>query len=146
MTTLRYMTSPLSIRFEAGLLERLRRRAQGTPGATPSGLAQRLVDEGLRMADHPGIVFKDGPSGRRAAVAYGPDVWEVVKALREIDERGEAAVAAAAELLTLSEAKVRSAMRYYAAFQSDIDAEIAEADRASIDAEAAWLVERQLLA
>ena len=26
------------------------------------------------MAEHPGIVFKDGPSGRRAALAFGPDV------------------------------------------------------------------------
>ena len=60
------MSAPLSIRFDTKLLERLRRRSQATPGSTPSGLAQRLVDEGLRMAEHPGIVFKDGPSGRRA--------------------------------------------------------------------------------
>jgi hypothetical protein len=30
------------------------------------------------MMAHPGIVFKDGPSGRRAALAFGPDVWEDV--------------------------------------------------------------------
>ncbi len=41
-----------------------------------------------RMADHPGVIFKDGPTGRRSALAYGPDVWEVIKFLREIDERG----------------------------------------------------------
>src|SRR5262245_15755051 len=69
LAILRYVSTPLSIRFDPGLLERLRRRAQSSPGATPSGLAQRLVDEGLRMADHPGVVFKDGPSGRRAALA-----------------------------------------------------------------------------
>jgi hypothetical protein len=140
------MSSPLSIRFDRRLLERLRRRAQSSPGATPSGLAQRLVDEGLRMADHPGVIFKDGPSGRRAALAFAPDVWEVVKVLREIDERGEQAVAAAGEVLALPEAKVRVAMHYYGAYPEEIDAEIAEAERVSGEAEHAWQVERRLLA
>jgi hypothetical protein len=140
------MSTPLSIRFDARLLERLRRRALASPGATPSGLAQRLVDEGLRMAEHPGIVFKDGPSGRRAALAFGPDVWEVVKVLREIDERGDAALTAAAEVLALPEAKVRVAMHYYGAYPEEVDAEVAEADRASGEAERAWRLERRLLA
>jgi len=142
----RYVSTPLSIRFDARLLERLRRRAQLTPGATASGLAQRLVEEGLRMSDHPGVVFKDGPSGRRAALAFGPDVWEVVKVLRELDERGEQAVGAAAELLAVPEAKVRVAMHYYAAYPEEIDTEIDEADRVSTQAERAWHVERRLLA
>jgi hypothetical protein len=98
------------------------------------------------MADHPGIVFKDGPSGRRAALAFGPDVWELVKVLREIDERGEAAVVAAAEVLALPEAKVRVGMHYYAEYPEEIDAEIEEADRQSDEAERAWRVERRLLA
>ena len=79
------------------------------------------------MADHPGVVFKDGPSGRRAALAYGPDIWEIVKFLREVDERGPAALDAAAEVFA-------------------IDAEIADADDASASAEAAWRVQQQLIA
>jgi hypothetical protein len=59
--------------------------AAGIAGATPSGLVQRLVDEGLRMAEHPGVVFKDGPGGRRPALKVGPDIWELIKFLREID-------------------------------------------------------------
>ncbi len=98
---LRYMSMPLSIRFAPDLLVRLRRRAQAIPGSSASGLAQRLIDEGLRMAEHPGVVFKDEPSGRRAALAYGPDVWEVIMFLREVDERGKAAVDAASEVLHL---------------------------------------------
>ena len=54
-------------------------------GASAAGLAQRLIDEGLRIADHPGVIIKEGPSGRRAALAYGPDVWEVIKFLREVE-------------------------------------------------------------
>jgi hypothetical protein len=140
------MTAPLSIRFDSEVLERLRRRASRSPGATPSGLAQRLVDEGLRQAEFPGIVFKDGTSGRRAALALGPDVWEVVRTLREVEERGEAAVDAAAELLTLTPARVRLALRYYAAYQQEITSEIAAADAASSDAEEAWRIEQRLLA
>lgn len=140
------MTTPLSIRFDAELLARLRRRAQASPGSTASGLAQRLVDEGLRMAEHPGIVFKDGPTGRRAALAFGPDVWEIVKVLREVDERGTDAVGAAAEILALAETKVRAAMRYYAAHAAEVDAEIAQADEESAAAETAWRAEQRLLA
>src|SRR4030088_2937797 len=103
------MTTPLSIRFSPSLLTRLRRRANAMTGASAAGLAQRLIDEGLRMADHPGVIFKDGPSGRRAALAYGPDVWEVIKFLREVDERGPGAVLAAADVLRLPEAQVRGA-------------------------------------
>lgn len=140
------MSAPLSIRFDESLLGRLRRRVLASPGSTVSGLAQRLVDEGLRMAEHPGILFKDGPSGRRAALAFGPDVWEIVKVLREIDERGEAAVAAAAEMLAVTEAKVRVALHYYAAYADEVDAEVAQADEESAVAEAAWEAERRLLA
>lgn len=141
-----YMTTPLSVRFDPGILVRLRRRAGRSPGATPSGLAQRLVDEGLRQEEFPGIVFKDGATGRRAALALGPDVWEVVRVLREVDERGEAAVSATAELMALPAERVRLAMRYYAAYEQEIDAEVAEADAASVAAQSAWETEQRLLA
>ncbi|WP_375503673.1 hypothetical protein [uncultured Jatrophihabitans sp.] len=98
------------------------------------------------MADHTGVTFRDGPSGRRAALAFGPDVWEVVKVLREIEARGDAAIAATTEVLALPETKIRVAMHYYSAYPEEIDAEIQEADRLSNDAEQAWRVERRLLA
>ncbi|HEX9518952.1 MAG TPA: hypothetical protein VF940_22595 [Streptosporangiaceae bacterium] len=139
------MTTPLSIRFDDRLLARLRRRANATSGTT-SALAQRLIDEGLRMADYPGVIFKDGPSGRRAALAYGPDVWEIVKFLREIDERGPAALDAAAEVLAIDASRIAIAMSYYTAFPDEIDAEIAEADDASARAEEAWRVQQRLIA
>lgn len=139
------MTMPLSIRFEPGLLARLRRRAAAETGANTSALAQRLVDEGLRMAEHPGIVFKAGPSGRRASLACGPDVWEVVKFLREIDERGPAALAAAAEVLAVDVSWVNAAVSYYGDYQDEIDAEIDAAEEASVRAEQAWRVAQRLI-
>jgi hypothetical protein len=140
------MTTPLSIRFTSSLLARLRQRANAMPGASAAGLAQRLIDEGLRMADHPGVIFKDGPSGRRAALAYGPDVWEVIKFLREVDERGPAAIDAAAEVFALDTSRISTAISYYGDFSDEIDAEIAAADQASARAEAAWRIEQQLIA
>lgn len=97
------------------------------------------------MAEHPGVLFKDGPSGRRAALAYGPDVWEIIKAVREVDERGAAAAEAVAEMLALPLPRVRTAMQYYAAHQGEVDDAIAAADAASVAAETAWHAEQRLL-
>lgn len=136
----------MSIRFDPDLLARLRRHAVAVTGANASALAQRLVDEGLRMADHPGILFKDGASGRRAALAYGPDVWEVIKFLREIDERGPDALAAAAEVFNVDVNRISTAVSYYADYQDEIDAEIEAAEDASVRAEQAWRIQQRLIA
>ena len=140
------MADPLSMRFDAALLARLRRRVSATPGSTTSALAQRLIDEGLRMADHPGVIFKDGPSGRGAALGYGPDIREIVKFLGETDERGPAALHAAAEVFALDSSRVATAVSYYGNYPDEIDAEINEADEASARAEEAWRVQRRLIA
>jgi ABC-type ATPase involved in cell division len=140
------MTKPTSIRFDEVLLARLRRRAQAVTGSSTSALAQRLVDEGLRMADHPGILFKDGPTGRRAALAYGPDVWEIIKVLREVDERGPTAIAAAADILALDVSRITLVVAYYSDYRDEVDAEIAAADEASERAERAWRVQQRLIA
>jgi hypothetical protein len=140
------MTMPVSIRFEAALLARLRARASATAGGNTSALAQRLVDEGLRMADYPGVIFKDGPTGRRAALAYGPDVWEVVTFLREVDERGPTALDAAAEVFAVDVNRITTAVSYYSDYREEIDAEITAADEASFRAEQAWRVQQRLIA
>lgn len=97
------------------------------------------------MADHPGVIFKDGPSGRRAALAYGPDIWEVVKFLGEVDERGSAAIDAA-EVLAVDTSRIATAVSYYGDYPLEVDQEIAEADEASARAEAAWHVQQRLIA
>jgi hypothetical protein len=140
------MTSPLSIRFDAALLARLRRRA-ALHDSTPSGLAQRLVDEGLRSQEHPGIVFRDGPSGRRAALVAGPDVWEVIAALRSSGARDEKrAVTATATEMTLSPAQVQLSLEYYGSFPAEIDEQINENERAAAEALDAWHARQRLLA
>lgn len=121
----------MSIRFPDDVAARLRARAVAT-GEPSSGLAQRLVDEGLRMELHPGIVFHAGPSGRRAALLRGPDVWEIVGLVRSLDVRGETAITEASEWLGLAEGQVRTALDYYGEFPEEIDREI-EANAAAAE-------------
>ena len=140
------MTSPLSIRFDPALLERLRRRGM-VQDTTPSVLAQRLIDEGLRSQEHPGIVFRDGPSGRRAALVGGPDVWEVISAVRMSGAKDEKrAITTVAGEMTLSSAQVQLALEYYGSFPAEIDGQVAENDRVASEALEAWRARQRLLA
>jgi hypothetical protein len=83
-----------------------------------------LIEEGLRMEDHPGIVFREGPSGRRAALAIGPDAWEVIDTQQRSGRKGERAIAAAAEWGTLSVVQVRAALGCYAEYGEEVDERI----------------------
>jgi antitoxin component of RelBE/YafQ-DinJ toxin-antitoxin module len=58
-------TQAMAIRFDKTLLEQVRRRARAQ-GTTMSTVVQTMVDEGLRMAEHPGVVFRDGPAAAPA--------------------------------------------------------------------------------
>lgn len=133
------------IRIALATLNTLRERSRGS-GEPLARLAERYIDEGLRADRHPGIAFRDGPAGRRPVVSGGPDVWEVVGALRSAPERGEALVAALAERLGVAEAKVRAAVRYYGEYPEEIDAWIAANDAEADRLEAALARERELLA
>ncbi|HWU28210.1 MAG TPA: hypothetical protein VN041_03835 [Microbacterium sp.] len=137
-------STPLSIRFDDAVLDRVRRSASARD-VTASSLIQRYVEEGLRTQDFPGIVFRDGPSGRRAALAVGPDVWEIASALRDAGARGDAAVRAVAVDFALPESAVRVALAYYGAYSAEIDSEVAENDRAAEEALRSWQAQRRLV-
>ena len=130
-------TQTFSARWDAEVVERLARRSE-LDGTNKSRLAERYVDEGTRMDEHPGIVFRDGPTGRRAALAGGPDVWEVIASLKGSGDRGEKAVAATAQLLDLTDSQVRIAVRYYGAYPEEIDSRIKRNVEDADAAEAAW--------
>lgn len=134
-----------SARWSAGVIAGLKRRSE-REGINKSRLAERYVDEGIRMDEHPGIIFRDGPTGRRAALPAGPDVWELMMTLKGAPKRGEEAIVATAELLDLSEAEVRTAVRYYAAFPDEVHERIARNVEDADAAEAAWRREQAALA
>lgn len=133
------------IRIGTETLNTLRERSKGS-GEPLARLAERYIDEGLRADRHSGIVFRDGPAGRRPVLIGGPDVWEVVGALRSAPERGDAVVAALAERLGIGEAKVRAAVCYYGEYPEEIDAWIAANDAEAERLEASLARERELLA
>ena len=107
-------------------------------GESKTRVGERLIEEGLRMAEHPSVVFRDGPAGRRAALAGGPDVWEVVETLQNAGAKGEAAIAATAEWGSLTVAQVRAAVRYYADYRDEVDAWIRENREQADREQAAW--------
>ncbi|MBK5288452.1 MAG: hypothetical protein JJE46_08290 [Acidimicrobiia bacterium] len=118
------MSTPLSIRFPDDVAERVRSQVATTSEPT-SGLVVRLVDEGMRMAEHPGITFRDGPTGRRAGLAGGPDVWEIIAVLRDYaTDNGKNAIRRTAEHLAISEVQVRVAESYFVAYPDEVNARV----------------------
>ncbi len=144
------MTSPRSVRFDGEVLRRLDGYVRSHSGTSISAVTNLFVDEALRAEEHPGITFRPGPTGRRAGLIGGPDVWEVIDTLlivreAEPDLADDPLVAATAEATGLPERKVRTAVRYYAAYRENIDDRIAANRAAGQEAEVAWHAEQDLL-
>ncbi|MBI4218771.1 MAG: hypothetical protein HY682_01410 [Chloroflexi bacterium] len=137
--------STMSLRLDDELRERLAAAAEAE-GASVTSLVERFVREGLAVAEHPGIVFKPGPSGRRAALAGGPDVWEIASALRFTSGTESARVAALAEEFGIAQRQVVIALNYAAAQREEIDARIRANDRALEEAERVAAERKRLLA
>lgn len=84
------------------------------------------------MTEHPEITFRDGPTGPRAALVGGPDVWEVIQTVDSYPG-GKATVTATAELLNLSEQQVQAAIDYRATNPDEIAARIKLNARTPVD-------------
>jgi hypothetical protein len=92
------------------------------------------------------VIFRDGLAGRRAGLAGGPDVWEVIGGLVGGDVAVADRINRAVELFGLSPQQVGAALDYYADFTTEIDDEIAANLAAAEEAEAAWRRRQDLLA
>jgi hypothetical protein len=144
------MSSPRSVRFDEEVLRRLERYVRSHPGTSSSSVTNVFVDEALRAEEHPGIVFRPGPTGRRAGLARGPDVWEVIGALHAAREEdpglaGESLAGAVADVTGISPQMVRVAIRYYAAYPAEVDERIRANIETAREAETAWQAEQELL-
>ncbi len=67
-----------SFRLADELLERIEAESRSAGGFLTS-LVASLLDEGLKTRRFPGVVYRPGPTGRRAGLVGGPGVWEVVR-------------------------------------------------------------------
>lgn len=91
-------------------------------GTTFSEVASSLLREAVRMRRVPGIVFMDGPVGRRASIAgTGLDVWEVIATFKSVEEDRERL---RASYERLSDRQLSAALAYYKLYPEEIDARI----------------------
>lgn len=139
------MTHTMSIRLGERAREQLRHQAE-INGETPAGLAQRLVEEGLRMEAHPQVRFRPTPEGGRvAALVAGPDVVEVIEVLSGLEATGDDAVEEAATWLDLPPRAVRAALDYYGDHAEEIDRERDRRAAIASEVRARWDRQQQLL-
>ena len=132
--------SPTPVRFDTEVAGRLASFAASHPGLSLSAAANLLVDEGLRMAEHPGVVFRDGPTGRRASLGGGPDVWEIIRAVKsartaEPDLSEDDLLALVVDNTGVPLRMMRTALSYWSSFPAEVDAEIVAADHAETAAD-----------
>lgn len=127
MTAARF-TRVLTLRVTSDLGRRLESEA-ALGGVAPNQTARALIEEGLRIREFPGVVFRGGPAGRRAAIEGRLDVWEIVAAWRNWNGDADAVRAQ----LGLRPDQVNLALAYYRRYADEIDTWIRrneeEADR-----------------
>ncbi len=98
------------------------------------------------MAEHPGVVFRDGPTGRRAGLVAGPDVFEVIGAVRSArraePDLDESALMAMITVNTgVTRRQLQTAVTYWSAYPDDIDSTLQHA--AVVEAEELLADERR---
>ena len=126
--------STTSVRLDDELRRQLALMA-AQQGTTLTELIERFLREGLASAAHPGIVFKSGPSGRRAALAGGPDVWEIAAAIRRTSGSEAKRVARLAQEFGLHQRQIVIALNYAADHRDEIEARVEANEQALADAE-----------
>jgi len=85
------------------------------------------------MDEHPGVVFRPGPAGRRPGLVSGPDVWEVVAVHRSFGD-----VERTADWLDQPASAIETALRYYDAHRDEIDEWIRRNEEAAEAAQRVW--------
>jgi hypothetical protein len=87
---------------------------------TATALLDLLIIEGIGQLDYPGIVFRGPAHDRRAALAAGPDVWEVIARLQELDGSAEQRISLLAAESDLHPRLIRIALDYAAEHPDEI--------------------------
>jgi hypothetical protein len=116
------MSVNVSVRLDDRLAERLRLRARAA-GESLSDRLRRHAEEGVRRDEHPMITFRAGPTGRRAGLIGGPDVWEVAMWLDDLGPAEDRIAELAADGV-VSRPQLDAVLAYRAAYPEDVQARI----------------------
>jgi len=108
-----------SFRISDDARTRLASRA-AREGMTATALLDQLIIEGTGQLDYPGIIFRGPAHDRRAALAAGPDVWEVVARLQELEGGEEHRISLLAAESDLHPRLIRLALDYAAEHAGEI--------------------------
>jgi hypothetical protein len=115
-------------------------------GISATALLERLIVEGVDTVEYPGIVYRGTRDDRRAGLAGGPDVWEVVARLRELEGSEEQRIATLASETDLHPRQIRTALEFAARHVDEIERRIARNERAIAENREAAEQRRALLA
>ncbi|HET8989454.1 MAG TPA: hypothetical protein VFN43_13145 [Humibacillus sp.] len=118
------MATSTSFRISAEARRGLAARAE-QEGLSATSLLEQLILEGVAARDHPGIVHRGPATDRRAALAAGPDVWEVIVRLKELDGPEETRVRTLSDETDLHPHLIRIAIDYAAGHPDEVEARIA---------------------
>jgi hypothetical protein len=113
------MAASTSFRISDTARARLASRA-ASEGVTATALLDRLIVEGVDQFDYPGIIFRGPAHDRRAALAAGPDVWEVIARLQELAGSEEQRIGLLAEESDLHPRLIRIALDYAAGHPDEV--------------------------
>jgi hypothetical protein len=108
-----------SFRISDTTKSRLATRA-AREGMTVTALLDQLIVEGIDQLDYPGITFRGPAHDRRAALAAGPDVWEIVSRLQELDGSEEQRISSLNAESDLHPRLIRIALDYAAEHADEI--------------------------
>lgn len=125
------MATSTSFRISHTARRRLADRA-AEEGLSATALLERLIVEGIDALDHPGIAYRGPTHDRRAALAAGPDVWEIIARLQELKGGQEKRISTLSDETGLHPAQIRIAVDYASEHPSEIRERI-ERNRAAAE-------------
>ncbi len=117
------MARSTSFRISDAAKSRLSSRA-AHEGVTATALLDQLIVEGIDQVDYPGVIFRGPAHDRRAALAAGPDVWEIIARLQELAGTEEQRIALLGEESDVHPRLIRIALDYAADHASEISERI----------------------
>jgi hypothetical protein len=125
------MATSTSFRISARAKSALTTRAT-EDGTSATSLLEQLIVEGIAARDFPGVIYRGPVSDRRAALAAGPDVWEVVARLQELRGAEEHRLRVISDETGVPVRLLRLALDFAAAHPDEIETRITR-KRAAIE-------------